>query len=145
MKRAAFLVLFACLSAALAPACTATDVSCPTSLQGVAAFFTAPKVPIDSKSGCSGYSSVPFQGEIQGESFPAAPAPLCYVSTSDDACDSCLGLECCYTVNSTCSADATGAACAALPAVSSCFTGALAGACAVACNPGDAGSGGRGS
>ena len=135
MKRAAFLL------AALAPACTATDVSCPTSLQGVAAFFTAPKVPIDSKSGCSGYSSVPFQGE----SFPAAPAPLCYVSTSDDACDSCLGLECCYTVNSTCSADATGAACAALPAVSRCFTGALAGACAMACKPGDAGSGGGGS
>jgi hypothetical protein len=133
----ALIVLFLSLFGAVALACTAVDMSCPTTLEGAAAFFTAPKVPLNTQSGCAGYSAVPFQGQAVGPR-----APICYVQSTDTACDACLGGECCAVIDDACSTDggvAPLAACVADPRVKACMLGALADACAITCRPSDGG------
>ncbi len=120
--------------------------TCPTGLSATLAAFgehIATKIPLNSQSDCSGASRVPLNDQSVGADG-SGPALFCYVESTDPPCASCLGLACCGAMNLLCSAETSGAACAAFPAVSTCFDAAWSGRCAAVCSF-DAGAGGGGS
>jgi hypothetical protein len=118
----------AVVSAAGACSCSASAQSCALSFFADATTHVASKVPLNTQSGCAGYSTVPLASDTQAVDGPT----VCTADPDDSPCLACLRVACCGIVSQTCAA-LDPATCAAVPEVSACINGALAGTCAAEC------------
>jgi hypothetical protein len=114
--------------AAGACSCSPSAQSCALSVFANVTEHVASKIPLNTQSGCAGYSNVPLASDTQALSG----SEVCAMDAEDGACIACLRVACCAIVGQACDGLDT-AACAAVPGVSACINGALADNCDAAC------------